>query len=265
MYPIDRTGSLPTEAPTVTVFLSGRAADDLNWKITPTEKKIFWQLDLGLEKPDFPFRDELVYRSLQLALETFTQQIWPRFQRQTVGISFYTGVAGDEEFCNYCQMLSAHLPDELPITLLLRGRESGVILARFEHFQVVFEEGEGIVWNEKEIFVVPFQTRIGVCVPEEETDLSHLPFPYRIIPERFLNEKWMELDYLYVFSRFVTPRGRRMLQGFCAAGGIVVTEGELLGLANEIGAEGFEPPAYWSQTSRASQTALCPEEGDTNI
>ena len=27
----------------------------------------------------------------------------------------------------------------------------------------------------------------------------------------------------------------------------------------KIGAEGFEPPTYWSQTSRASQAALCPE------
>ncbi len=26
-----------------------------------------------------------------------------------------------------------------------------------------------------------------------------------------------------------------------------------------FGAEGFEPPTYWSQTSRASQTALCPD------
>lgn len=28
-----------------------------------------------------------------------------------------------------------------------------------------------------------------------------------------------------------------------------------------FGAEGFEPPAYWSQTSRANQAALCPEKG----
>ncbi len=27
-----------------------------------------------------------------------------------------------------------------------------------------------------------------------------------------------------------------------------------------IGAEGFEPPAYWSQTSRASQAALYPDK-----
>jgi hypothetical protein len=33
---------------------------------------------------------------------------------------------------------------------------------------------------------------------------------------------------------------------------------EALELLSKIGAEGFEPPAYWSQTSRASQTALCP-------
>lgn|GEM_PF-7073321 len=33
----------------------------------------------------------------------------------------------------------------------------------------------------------------------------------------------------------------------------------------KVGTEGFEPPTYWSQTSRANQTALCPEHINFNL
>ena len=84
-----------------------------------------------------------------------------------------------------------------------------------------------------------------------------------MIEELFLTESWEGVDRLYVLSEATTSQGKRKLLGFCAAGGTVIVEGESLGLPNEVlvknfGAEGFEPPAYWSQTSRASQTALCP-------
>ena len=68
---------------------------------------------------------------------------------------------------------------------------------------------------------------------------------YRLVPERLIVNSWHGLDYLLVFPKYVTEEGWRMLDGFKAA------EGEV------IGAEGFEPPTFWSQTRRASQTALC--------
>src|SRR3990167_3373385 len=72
---------------------------------------------------------------------------------------------------------------------------------------------------------------------------------YRIFPESLIIESWHGLDHILFFPKSMTADGVRMLQGFEAAEGRV------------IGVEGFEPPTFWSQTRRASQTALYSEEG----
>lgn len=171
-------------------------------------------------------------------------------------------------FAHYFQMLSHSLPDELPLTLCFETQGCGTLAEkrqllsreRFEHFHLVTEVSDA---------------SFAVCMPEEgrcsEAVLAKLDhffetcsLPYRVIEEAFLTESWEGVDLLYVISEAVTTQGKRKLMGFCAAGGKVIVDGVSLGLSNEVsaekfGAEGFEPPAYWSQTSRASQTALCPE------
>ncbi|MCB1135607.1 MAG: hypothetical protein KDK78_04995 [Chlamydiia bacterium] len=57
--------------------------------------------------------------------------------------------------------------------------------------------------------------------------------PYRIVPELNLTTLWHGLDELIVFSDHLSPLGLRKLQGFCAAGGMVLTLGPPLGLAIE--------------------------------
>jgi hypothetical protein len=71
--------------------------------------------------------------------------------------------------------------------------------------------------------------------------------PHRMIPEQRLNEMWGGLDLLYVIEEAVSLQGKRHVKGFEAAGGEI------------FGAEGFEPPTHCSQSSCASQTALCSE------
>jgi hypothetical protein len=51
-----------------------------------------------------------------------------------------------------------------------------------------------------------------------------------------------------VIEEAVSVQGQRHLKGFIAAGG------------EKFGAEGFEPPTHCSQSSCASQTALCSEQ-----
>lgn len=59
--------------------------------------------------------------------------------------------------------------------------------------------------------------------------------PYRIIPETALTAEWEGLDFLFVVPGGVTNAGLRMLKGFCAAGGTVVTVTEVhLGLPFEV-------------------------------
>ncbi len=93
---------------------------------------------------------------------------------------------------------------------------------------------------------------------------------YRTFPEHLMVEQWSGLDDMLVMTDSISDEGIRMLKGFIAAAGRVVTMGgrEFEGLEKisvdmyleeKIGAEGFEPPTLWSQTRCASQAALCPE------
>jgi hypothetical protein len=182
-----------------------------------------------------------------------------------------------EAFVSYFQMLAHRLPDELPLILRLDFGGLGTpaeifhlsLPERFEHFLL---EIEGISRQAK--------ARLGVCFPHDlrcsssilarlNTLFQRLKIPFKPISESLMTELWGGLDFLYVLSDTVSAQGRRKLMGFSAAGGTVICEGAMLGIPNEIsalefeekfGAEGFEPPAYWSQTSRASQTALCPDK-----
>lgn len=269
---------------------------------------IFWQFDLGLESPYFPLDEELIFQALCLGLAHFTKELWPLFEKHTEGASFYKGSpdfssffywsAKQEEnwtkwiesqhqgteiqlrrlfcadaFAYYFQMLSYHLPDDLPLTLHFNCSidcslaETIQLLSknRFPHFLL---KTEGLPVSDT--------AKLAVCFPEDSccsSDvLDHLNFlfsqlktPYKVIFELFLTESWDGIDFIYVFSKSLHSLGKRKLMGFCAAGGIVISEGAKIGVSKEVsveefGAEGFEPPAYWSQTSRASQAALCPDE-----
>jgi hypothetical protein len=262
-------------------------------------RRIFWEIDLGWEKGAISLEDELVFKGMQAAIHHFSETVYPQFQEQTVGAALYRGpimVADIDRFASYLQRLSYRLNPDLPPYLLF---DAGAILRtevlhllskeRFERFELAVRnakssfwaldwEGKGSPWGwigEGEPPSIESPT-IGVLFPEKRA-CSHQvlaeieeifqkldPMPYRVVSEPFLSEEWEGLDTIVVLSHTVQMRGKRQLMGFCAAGGLVATAGPLLGLANEteikFGAEGFEPPTYWSQTSRASQTALYPDQ-----
>lgn len=62
---------------------------------------------------------------------------------------------------------------------------------------------------------------------------------YCIFPESLITDNWHGLDHILVFSESVTSEGRRMLQGFNAAAGQVITVGDSLGLLEEIDSQEF--------------------------
>lgn len=70
---------------------------------------------------------------------------------------------------------------------------------------------------------------------------------YRLLPENFLYEHWDGVDELIVLDGKRTENGLRGIAGFKAS------------MGKMIGVEGFEPPTYCSQSSRANQAALHPE------
>ncbi len=201
-----------------------------------------------------------------------------------------------EAFITYFQMLAHRLPDEMPL-ILIEEKGAGTLAERlhllsterFEHFIVEtsdrFDGTTGVCF--------PTDAKCsGEILGKMDRLLERLD-AFRPVYEAFLTEQWNGLDQIIVFEETLTPQGRRKLRGFEAAGGKVIgAEGFFLeascdaarpsepirdgltslisnpspeakqlaaSLKEPIGAEGFEPPTYWSQTSRASQTALCPE------
>lgn len=241
-------------------------------------KKIVWEFDLGLDAPYFPLDDELHFSSLKLPLARFKDELWPTYAENTSSAILYRGSAdfasffrwsdAQEEnwlawkasrpaaseahlrrlfaadaFAHYFQMLAHALPDELPLSLHFNTQGCGTpaekrqLLSkdRFEHFLIVTEESNStfaILMPEEELCSSSILAKLDRLFAETERS-------YRVIEEAFLTESWEGVDYLYVLAEAVTPRGKRKLRGFCAAGGVVIVEGGSLGLSNEVSAEEY--------------------------
>lgn len=81
------------------------------------------------------------------------------------------------------------------------------------------------------------KTKVGVCLPNHSVvdpdiyqnlecifqHLSKQNILFRVIPEEFLIHEWDGLDYLILDPAGLSVQGRRKLQGFLAAGGIIAT------------------------------------------
>lgn len=93
--------------------------------------------------------------------------------------------------------------------------------------------------SEKAVAVLLPSSEIYRFAPFEKTaniisQLHDRGISFRLIPEAFLTVQWDGLDFLIVEPSGITSAGKRMLQGFCAAGGTVVALGTRLGLRQEL-------------------------------
>lgn len=149
----------------------------------------------------------------------------------------------------YLTLLANRMPDAMPLFLSLSVDPSLSISmeaqlthrARFERFHLIIKEGR-LPSVQKET------STIGVCLPEHQCmdlqvyseletiflNLLKQKKAFRVIPEAFLMNEWAGLDYLIVHASGLSAQGRRKLQGFSAASGIVVAVGGLLNLSHEI-------------------------------
>lgn len=155
----------------------------------------------------------------------------------------------------YFELLSQKIPDLLIRFLLLdmEGIEDPLLKAqllnteRYPSYLLGVKNaknsGGHLGWNEQSLssgFIGrEFQQQLveppdtAICLPsmhawdsifsdEFRQIFSHLEkqkTAYRVIPEAQLTSSWDGLNVLYVAERYITPQGRRKLQGFMAAGG----------------------------------------------
>lgn len=172
----------------------------------------------------------------------------------------------------YMRLLTNRLPDTLSRYLLLDARSISHSLLwqaqllnaeSFEHLQLAVQGAslplQVLKW-EQEDFIEGYigskelshqsmpEVKVGICLPPIERRrpsqyqgleealqlLMQKEVAFRLIPENHLITEWDGLDDLIYVPDGLSSQGKRKLQGFCAAGGCVVTLGDSIGLDQEI-------------------------------
>ena len=260
---VDHRGFLPLPKTLDVIKLDATLSSDLKWEEDPPMNTL-WELDFGLLTPrDLP--------SFHIAVRTFIDTVWLLYQEQTLGVILYRGGLPSFEIETLADMLhelGALLPDEIPPFALfdweIKSSYDAQLFSKelFSHIHLGFRKASfgALKWG-KRVEPVYHSAKVGVLLPlrskvmqDEEIDaclmeLEKRGIPYRLIAEMYLSEEWDDLDDLIVFSSLLSKQGMRKVQGFVAAGGRV----------RKFGVEGFEPPAFCSQSRRASQAALYPD------
>lgn len=255
MPTVDHRGfdPLPDSLPTLTLDASLKS--ELNWNVETKEKNTLWHLDFAIENL-LP----VSLASYQFAVRRFNETL---YDENTLGVILHQGKVPDcslEEFADFLHHIASELPEDVPSFALFDCMGDPLLFSKeiFPHIHLGFRSGPiGVIeWREK---LIPkrYDQRVGVALPLrekglhfDEVDTCLRRGSYRLINEPYLTEEWDDLDQIIIFKDLISPWGRRMLKGFEAAGGVV----------KEFGVEGFEPPAFCSQSRRASQAALYPEK-----
>lgn len=111
---------------------------------------------------------------------------------------------------------------------------------RFVYFRKIF--------SKKKPFFQNHQASIGIVLPQDHLinseilkEINHVLTLFKrgkqkcsCIPEELLNESWQGIEDLVIFKRSLSPLGIRMLKGFAAAKGRIITMDEKIGFENEI-------------------------------
>lgn len=180
-------------------------------------------------------------------------------------------------FAEYLHRLLSFLPDYVQAICLFSYIENESLLEfaqkiskeRFSHFLIAVKDspfyGMGIQWESGNTFggVITKEfvslneikdVSIGICLPSDDhlfscdkdeieqvfSYFTRNNIPCRIICESMLTQDWAGLEAIVVFEKVLSLFGKRQLQGFCAASGLVITCGNRLNLTKEISFEEFD-------------------------
>lgn len=219
-------------------------------------KKILWYLDFKLFKGLLkPISNEGQFQTLRLAIKHFKETIWNEFYAFSKGLLLYRGPADltscipwNEElqnaylsltspfqqklfardvFGDFLGQLAEEAPLDIPLFIEFDTLPENPLLKallthpeRFKRFKVESD----FSWNTFEI------KEIGISFPPIEIVEEDLLKPFtiffkkdiKLIPEEQLTLAWNGLNTLYYSKKCVSFQGLRKLQGFVAAGGILI-------------------------------------------
>lgn len=248
------------------IRLDGSLSSSLEWQ-NPGEAPDFWYLDFGWEKTPFAPFNTAHLSSYQLAVQELGPKLpaGSKVILAKVAASFGSLFASSErlemgyhEFLehqgllphprffelyaahllsDYLHRLAALLPEEttpyLEVELSLDDSFADQVLLlcrrRFAHFQFRFSHAP-----------LPSGGKIGISLPADRLFQPTLYAPlfslltergvaFHALPEERLNDHWDGIDHLIIDPETMSETGKRMLHGFEAAGGEIVTMGREIG------------------------------------
>lgn len=159
-----------------------------------------------------------------------------------------SGLHSEELYCgrvyvDYLKMLALRLPDPLPLFILLdcRDLKNPFLLSQltsrawYDPFLLALKGSplmhQEFVWEEGHICKEEQTPQTALLLPSTE---GHYPglegtmkellqglIPFRVIPELHLAMEWDGLDQLFYSEESLTAQGKRLIQGFIAAGGAI--------------------------------------------
>ena len=227
------------------IILPASSSSDLDWPKEIIQGPVLIEFDFGWNRGPFFVNDSVAFQSCVLALDQFSQEVWPRIKKCCAGVVLYRGslsilaslAIADGEldapqaatvFGSYLHRLASFLPDEVAVYCLFDDHASfslgevAQLLSqdRFLHVQLSMAHAQ-MPWG---VLLPPDE----LCTPQiicALTGLLESTPELRIIPEKRLSELWEGLDELIVFEGALTMQGRRQLLGFEAAGGKIRSRG----------------------------------------
>lgn len=225
--------------------------------------KVCFELDFGLFGPDFKgIANQGQFQTIVLALDEFRNRLLTPFQQHVEAVILYrsrTPFSSLEERdiqMDYLDLLRQELPDEL-ITLLLfdcTTLQDPYTFARlfspdrFNIFTLALTNAPLLLscacWNSGNALLgyvgrdlasyTPHTCSKAILMPRFTSDaLSTRPLletlatknePFKIISEDFLALEWDGLDELYIQKSSLAATSLRMVDGFIAAGGVVIDQ-----------------------------------------
>lgn len=245
--------------------VSGAPGSSLDWSAELAEAKqaeapFFWRFDFGLENPIRPFEDALQLRSMTLAADHFTKEIYPHIEKQLLGIILYEGDGAyaplfpwtevqkeyfvewrrdrprmSEELARqlfsinalseYLHNIVPYLPETAPCFAHFDTSSLSPLAAAYSFNRARFPYVTVTTPNEAPTAIaLPSDELLSPKL--EETLALLIQKPYRQIPEKLLIEDWEGVDTIIAPCE-LTPLGERMLRGFEATGGTVRRNDEL--------------------------------------
>lgn len=231
-----------------TIKLDGKMSSLLDFKVARIEaltqiakgEKVLWELDLGLFKGlSYAFGNETEARSMLLAIDHFVKTLWSEFKNYSSGLVLYRGDLNFDPalFSDYLKFLTLNLTDAIPVFILFESHNENPLDIARKTSRSLYPRFEILVDGKTPPFR-SFEEKIGFLLPSRQDltfkELVEKGVNIRVIDEVYLTSEWDGLDYLLVDPDFMEREVVRKLKGFAAAGGIVVSLGQAIGIPGEL-------------------------------